>query len=107
MEFGCRGDASRLHRIKWNQRYIIYTDDNRPTEWTVIAVKEHREFTVTDIQRTQDSRFKQITTQEATKETPERFHCGKQSGTYVGTTSSAMSCEGTPSPGSEIFTKMI
>jgi hypothetical protein len=52
--------AGRLHRIGWNQQYIIYTDDNNPTEWNVVVVKEHTRFTITDIQRTQDSRFKQI-----------------------------------------------
>jgi len=52
--------AGPIHRIGWNQQYIIYTDDNKPTEWNVIEVNEHRQFTTTDIQRTQDSRFKQI-----------------------------------------------
>jgi hypothetical protein len=52
--------AGRLHRIGWNQRYIIYTDDNNPTEWNVIAVKERGQFKITEIQRKQDSRFKQI-----------------------------------------------
>jgi hypothetical protein len=58
--------AGPLHRIGWNQQYIIYTDDNRPTEWNVIAVTEHTEFTITDIQRMQDSRFKQIPIGSAT-----------------------------------------
>jgi hypothetical protein len=52
--------AGPLHRIGWNQQYILYTDDNRPTEWNVIAVKEHTTFAITDIQRMQDFRFKQI-----------------------------------------------
>jgi hypothetical protein len=52
--------AGRLHRIGWNQQYIIYTDGNDPTEWNVIAVKEHGRFTISEIQRRQDSRFKQI-----------------------------------------------
>jgi hypothetical protein len=52
--------AGPLRRIGWSQQYIIYTDDNKPTEWNVIAVKEHTQFTITDVQRMQDSRFKQI-----------------------------------------------
>jgi hypothetical protein len=50
--------AGPLRRIGWNQQYIIYTDDNKPRN--VIAVKEHTQFTITDVQRMQDSRFKQI-----------------------------------------------
>lgn len=52
--------AGPLHRIGWNQQYIIYTDDNKPTEWNVIAVREHGQFTIDDVQRAQDSRFQQI-----------------------------------------------
>jgi hypothetical protein len=49
-----------LHRIGWNHEYIIYTDDNKPTEWNVIAVKERTQFTINEVQRAQDSRFQQI-----------------------------------------------
>ena len=52
--------AGPLRRIGWNQQYIIYTDDNKPNEWNVIAVKEHTQLTITDVQRKQDSRFNQI-----------------------------------------------
>ncbi|MGB8521461.1 MAG: hypothetical protein WCD43_00715 [Candidatus Acidiferrales bacterium] len=52
--------AGPVHRIGWNHQYIIYTDDNKPTEWNVIAVKEHTPFTINDVQRAQDSRFQQI-----------------------------------------------
>jgi hypothetical protein len=52
--------AGPLHRIGWDRQHIIYTDDNKPTEWNVIAVKEHTQFTINDIQTTQDSRFQQI-----------------------------------------------
>lgn len=52
--------AGPLHRIGWNHQYIIYTDDNKPSEWNVIAVREQNRFTINDIQRTQDSRFQQI-----------------------------------------------
>jgi hypothetical protein len=52
--------TGELHRIGWNQQYIIYTDDNKPTEWNVIVVKEHSQFTINDGQRVQDSRLQQI-----------------------------------------------
>lgn len=55
-----RGVAGPLNRIGWDQKYIIFTAANAPTQWNVITVKEHREFTVTDNQRTQDSRLQQI-----------------------------------------------
>lgn len=52
--------TGKLHRIGWNHQYIIYTDDNKPIEWNVIAEKGHNQFTITEIQRAQDSRFQQI-----------------------------------------------
>lgn len=52
--------TGQLHRIGWNQRYILYTDDNKPTEWNVIDAPEHRRFTIDDAQRAHDSRFDQI-----------------------------------------------
>ena len=52
--------TGKLHRIGWNHQYIVYTDDNKPSEWNVITVKEHNQFTISDIERTRDSRFQQI-----------------------------------------------
>jgi hypothetical protein len=52
--------TGELHRIGWNHEYIIYTDDNRPTEWNVIVVKDHNQLTINDIQRVQDPRFQKI-----------------------------------------------
>ena len=52
--------TGKLHQIGWNHQYIIYTDDNKPIEWNVIAVKEHNQFTINEIQRAQDSRLQQI-----------------------------------------------
>jgi hypothetical protein len=55
--------TGELHRIGWNQQYIIYTDDNKPTEWNVIVVKEHSQFTIKDTQRAQDPSFQEIVVQ--------------------------------------------
>ena len=52
--------AGPLKRIGWNQQYIVFTDANNPTPWNVITVKDHSKFTITDIQRSQDSRLQQI-----------------------------------------------
>jgi hypothetical protein len=51
--------AGPLNRVGWNKQYVILTAANCP-EWCVIAVREHKQFKITDIQRTQDPRFKQI-----------------------------------------------
>jgi hypothetical protein len=52
--------TGKLHRIGWNHQYIVYTDENKPVEWNVIAIKDHSEFMINDSQRSQDSRFQQI-----------------------------------------------
>jgi len=51
--------AGPLDRIGWNQQYVVFTDID-PRQWDVINVKEHHRFKITDLQRTQDSRFQQI-----------------------------------------------
>jgi len=43
--------AGPLSRIGWNQQYIVFEDARFPTQWSVVAVKEHREFKITDAQR--------------------------------------------------------
>jgi hypothetical protein len=52
--------AGPLNRIGWNQQYIVFEDARFPTQWSVITVKEHSEFKITDAQRTQDARFQHI-----------------------------------------------
>jgi hypothetical protein len=52
--------AGPLNRIGWNQQYIVFTNAGFPKQWNIITVKEHSEFNITDIQRTQDARFQKI-----------------------------------------------
>jgi hypothetical protein len=52
--------AGPLHQLGWNERYIIFTDDNWPNPWNVIRVKDHTKFTITEGQRTSDPSFKGI-----------------------------------------------
>jgi hypothetical protein len=52
--------TGKLHRIGWNHQYIVYTDENKPVEWNVIAINDHSEFMINDSQRRRDSRFQQI-----------------------------------------------
>ena len=52
--------AGPLKLIGWDGQYIIFTDSSQPVPWSVIAVKRHERFTVTEMQRTQDARFRQI-----------------------------------------------
>jgi hypothetical protein len=53
--------AGPLHQIGWNQQYVIFTDANWPNPWSVIRVKDHSKFTVTEAQRLTDPAFKGIT----------------------------------------------
>lgn len=58
-----RGNASSVtgeRRIGRNRQYIIYTDENQPVEWKVIAVEGHKRFKIHDIERAQDSKFREI-----------------------------------------------
>ncbi len=59
-----RGNAGsvtgELCRIGWNRQYIIYTDENQPIKWNVIAVEGHKQFKINDIERAHDSRFREI-----------------------------------------------
>ena len=52
--------AGPLNRIGWNQQYVVFEDTKDPRQWDVINVKEHHRFKITDLERTQDSRFQQI-----------------------------------------------
>lgn len=52
--------AGPLHKVGWNQQYIIFTDENWPTPWSVIRVRDHSQFTITELQRGSDSAFKSI-----------------------------------------------
>ena len=52
--------AGPLHKLGWNQQYIIFTDANWPNPWSVIRVKDHSKFTITETQRVSDSAFKGI-----------------------------------------------
>lgn len=53
-------EAGPLYKVGWNQQYIIFTDQNWPTPWNVIRVKDHTKFTITEKQRVTDSNFKGI-----------------------------------------------
>jgi hypothetical protein len=59
--------AGPLKRIGWDEKYIIFTDANNPSPWNVVAVKEKSKFTITEIERTKDSRFQQIPIGSATQ----------------------------------------
>ena len=62
MEKGRSGSVTgSLHEIGWNQAYILFTDDNWPTRWTVIDVAAHQVLKVTESQRVADDRFRGIT----------------------------------------------
>ena len=52
--------AGPLHKLGWNQQYIIFTDQNWPNPWSVIRVKDHSKFTISETQRLSDSAFTQI-----------------------------------------------
>jgi hypothetical protein len=52
--------AGPLHEIGWSQRYIVFTDDNWPTRWSVMDVAAHQMFKLPDSQRMIDDRFKGI-----------------------------------------------
>ena len=53
--------AGPLFRIGWNQQYIVFAEPSRPEQWDVIDVRDRHGFRITDLQRTQDPRFQQIT----------------------------------------------
>ena len=49
-----------LHEIGWNQTYILFTDDNWPTRWSLIDVAAHQVLKITESQRSVDGRFRGI-----------------------------------------------
>ena len=53
--------AGPLHQFGWNQQFIIFTDANWPNPRSVIRVKDHSKFTITEAQRLTDPAFKGIT----------------------------------------------
>jgi hypothetical protein len=52
--------AGPLRRVGWNEQYIIFTDENWPTPWSVIEVSDRRKFTITDAQLGTEKAFKDI-----------------------------------------------
>jgi len=52
--------AGPLHKIGWNQQYVIFTDENWPNPWNVIRIENRQKFTITEKQRTTEETYKQI-----------------------------------------------
>jgi hypothetical protein len=52
--------AGYLHQIGWNQRYIMFTDENWPKPWNIITVENHKLVTIAEAQRLADADLKNI-----------------------------------------------
>lgn len=52
--------AGPMDQMGWNKDYIIFTDRNWPQPWSVIRVKDHQKFTITEKQRLADPSFRGI-----------------------------------------------
>ena len=52
--------AGPLLQVGWNQRYIIFTDQNWPAPWSVLEVSSHRKFNITEAQRGREKAYQDI-----------------------------------------------